>query len=148
MLVAKDVEKNGKVVIPKDSQFLGMAGILKSINRVNVNFDRLIFPDGREVRVRAMALSEDGSAGIAGRVSKHRDMRVLKALGETALAGAAIFGRGGVSTDPYSFEDRLRENAFDNLTGMAREDIRNVKTDVSITVDSFTPVQVILMETV
>lgn len=147
-IISKDMEKDGVVIIPKDSKFLGEVAILKSLNRVNVNFDLLIFPDGREVKVRAMALSEDGSSGIKGRVNKHRDMRVLKALGETVLGGAAIFGRGGVSRDPYSLEDRFRENAFDNLTGMAREDLRNVRTDASITVESFTPIQVILLEAI
>ena len=146
--VTEDIKKGGDLLIPKDSQFLGEAGILKSLNRINCNFHLLIFPNGRQMRVRAMALSEDGSAGIKGRVNKHRDTQLLKALGETVLGGAALFGRGTVSNDPYSLQDRLRENAFENLTGMARQDIRNVKTDVSITVDSFTPVQVILLEAV
>ena len=147
--VSQDIEKNGKVVIPKDSQFLGEAGVLKSLNRINVNFDLLIFPDGRQVRVRAMALSEDGSSGIKGRVNKHQDKRVFKALGETVLAGPSIFGRGGgVSSNPYSLEDHFRENAFDNLTGMAREDLRNTKVETSIIVDSLTPVEVILLEAV
>lgn len=147
-IVSKEIEKDGVVVIPKDSKFLGEVAILKSLSRVNVHFDLLIFPDGREVKVRAIALSEDGSSGIKGRVNKHRDLRVLKALGETVLAGASVFGRGGISRDPYSLEDRFRENAFENLTGMAREDLRSVRTDVSITVESFTPIQVILLEAV
>lgn len=144
-LVSKDIEKDDAMVIPKDSKFLGKAGVLKSVNRINVHFDSLIFPDGREVPVRAIALSEDGSAGIKGRVSKHRDTKVLKAIGETALAGASLFA-GGVSRDPFTYEDELRMNLARNLTQEARQDLRGVKVETSITVDSFTPIQVILLD--
>ncbi len=145
--VSKDIEKDGRVVIPKDSELLGEAGILKSLNRINVNFHLLIFPDGREMRIRAMALSEDGSSGIKGRVSKHRDVKVLKALGETALAGMSLFA-GGVRSEPYALEDQMRMNLAQNLTSEARQDLRSVKVDTSITADSFTPIQVILLEAV
>jgi len=145
--VSKDIEKDGRVVIPKDAELLGEAGILKSLNRINVNFHLLIFPDGREVRIRAMALSEDGSSGIKGRVSKHRDIKVLKALGETALAGMSLFA-AGVRSEPYALEDQMRMNLAQNLTGEARQDLRSVKVDTSITADNFTPIQVILLEAV
>lgn len=147
VVISKNVEKNGKILIPEKSQFLGEAGVLKSLNRINVNFHLLILPDGKQVRVRAMALSEDGSSGIKGRVSKHTDMKVLKAIGETALAGASLFA-GGVSSEPYAFEDQLRMNLAQNLTQEARQDLRSVKVETSITVDSFTPVQVILLEAI
>lgn len=146
-IVSKDIEKDSVVVIPKDSQFLGEAGVLKSLNRINVNFDLLIFPDGRQIRIRGMALSEDGSSGIKGRVNKHRDMRVLKAIGETALAGVSLFA-GGIRSEPYALEDELRLNLAQSLTGEARQDLRSVKVETSITVDSFTPIQVILLEAV
>ncbi len=147
VVVSKNVEKDGKVLIPEKSQFLGEAGVLKSLNRINVNFHLLILPDGKQVRVHAMALSEDGSSGIKGRVSKHRDMRVLKAIGETALAGVSLFA-GGVRSEPYALEDQMRMNLAQNLTGEARQDLRSVKVETSITVDSFTPVQVILLEAI
>lgn len=144
-LVTRDFLEDGAVTIPKDSRFLGTAGILKSLSRINVRFDQLILPDGRELNVRALALSEDGSAGIKGKVSKHRDMRVLKALGETTLAGVSLFA-GGIQTGPYSMEDNLRMNLAQNLTSEARNDLRGVKVDTSITVEGFTPVQVILLD--
>lgn len=144
-VITKDFELDGKVIIPKDSKFLGEAGVLKSLNRINVRFELLILPDGSERRVQAIALSEDGSAGIKGRVSKQTDMRILKAVGETALAGVSLFA-GGVSRDPYSLEDNLRMNLAQNLTGQARQDLRNVKVETSVTVDGFTPIQVILLD--
>ena len=144
-LVTRDLKWQEKVVIPKDSKFLGEASVLKSLDRINVKFETLIFPDGREMRVRAMALSEDGSGGIRGKVDKHRDMKTFKAIGETLLGGASLFV-GGSGQSPYNLEDQLRVNLASNLTGQAAQDLRSVKTEESVTVETDTSIQVILLE--
>ena len=146
-LLPKDFILKDKVVIPKDSKFLGEVNVLKSVDRVNVRFDLLIFPDGRELRIRAIALSEDGSSGIKGKVNKHTDTKVLKAIGETLLAGASLFV-GGRCQDPYSLQDQMRVNLADNLTNSASQDLRSVKVDKSITVESGMNIQVMLLEAV
>ncbi|MBI4397805.1 MAG: hypothetical protein HY586_01615 [Candidatus Omnitrophica bacterium] len=142
---AKDIYWKQKIVIPKGSQFLGSAGILKSLDRINVNFTKLVLPDGKEIRVRAMALSQDGSAGIRGKVEKHQDLKIFKALGETILGAGALF-TGTLRQDPFSLEDQLRLNAAQNLTNQARDDLRSVRIDTSITVDAYTPIEVLLLE--
>lgn len=146
-VVQKDFSWKEQVVIPKDSQFLGEASVLKSIDRINVSFNLLVLPDGREIRVHAMALSEDGSNGIKGKVEKHRDARFIKAIGETLLGGASLFV-GGINRDPYSIEDQLRMNLAQNLTNQASQDLRSVRVDQSITVEAYTPVQVIILESI
>ena len=144
-VIAKDFSFNDKVVIPKNSRFLGEVNIVKSVDRVNVRFDVLIFPDGRELRVRGLALSEDGSGGVKGKVDKHTDTKVLKAIGETLLAGASLFV-GGRGQDPYNLQDQLRTNLADNLANQASQDLRSVKVDKSITVESGVNIQVMLLE--
>lgn len=146
-VLPKDFILQDKLLIPKDSQFLGEVNVLKSVDRINVRFDLLIFPDGRELRVRAIALSEDGSNGIKGKVNKHTDTKVLKAIGETLLAGASLFV-GGRSQDPYSLDDQLRVSLADNLTNQAAQDLRSVKVDKSITVESGVRIQVMLLEAI
>lgn len=146
-VVAKDFILHNKVVIPKDSEFLGQAAVLKTVDRINVSFDLLIFPDGREIRVRALALSEDGSAGIRGKVDKQTDRKVLKAVGETLLAGASLFV-GGRQTEPYSLENQMQLNLARNLTDEASRDLRSTKIEKSVTVEAYTPVQVMLLEAV
>ncbi len=146
-ILPKDFILKDNVVIPKSSRFLGEVNVLKSVDRVNVRFDLLILPDGRELRIRAIALSEDGSSGIKGKVDKHTDTKVLKAIGETLLAGASLFV-GGRSQDPYNLEDQLRVNLADNLTNQASQDLRSVKVDKSITVESGINIQVMLLEAI
>jgi type IV secretory pathway VirB10-like protein len=146
-VVAKDVTVKDQVVIPKNAQFLGQADVIKSVDRINVRFDLLVLPDGRELKLRALALSEDGSAGIKGRVDKHTDRKVLKAIGETLLAGASLFA-GARQSDPYSLEDQMRMNLTQNLTTEASRDLRSTKIETSITVEAGTAIQVILLEAV
>ena len=146
-ILAKDFIYKDEVVIPKDARFLGEADVVKSLDRINVRFDLLILPDGREVRVRALALSEDGAAGIPGKVDRHTDKKVLKAVGESVLSVGSLF-LGGRSRDPYSLEDQLRLNVSQSLHDEARRNLRETRVEKSITVESYTPVQVILLEAV
>ncbi len=146
-VLAKDFVYQEKVVIPKDSKFLGAASIVKSLDRINVQFHLLVFPDGREIRVQAMALSEDGAAGIKGKVEKHTDMKVLKAIGESALSVGTLF-LGGRSRDPFNLEDQLRLNVAQNLSEEARGNLRNVKIEKSVTADAYKPVYVLLLDAV
>ncbi len=144
-VLGHDFKWKDKVVIPKGAKFLGEASIVKSIDRINVNFDTLVFPDGRELRIRAMALSADGSGGIKGKVKKHRDIKALKAVGEALLGGVSLFA-GGVRRDPFSMEDQLRLNLTQNLTSQAAQDLRSVRVDQSITAEAYTPIDVMILE--
>jgi type IV secretory pathway VirB10-like protein len=146
-IVPKDFKWDGKTIIPKGSKFLGEANVLKSLDRINVSFDLLILPDGSELRVRAMALAEDGASGIRGKVDKHGDTKILKAIGETLLGGASLFV-GGTRSDPYSLNDQLRTNLAQNLTNQAAQDLRDVRVDKSVTVEASTPVQVMILEAI
>ena len=59
-VVDEDYGKDDVTLIPKGTQFIGDAGIVKSRDRVNVKFSTMVLPDGREMPVKAMALSLDG----------------------------------------------------------------------------------------
>lgn len=144
-LIDRDFKWKDKVVIPKGTQFLGEASIVKSIDRINVRFDTLIFPDGKELKVRAMVLSPDGAGGIKGKVQKHRDIKALKAVGETLLGGVSLFS-GGVRGGAFSMEDQLRLNLTQNLTNQAAQDLRSVRVDESITAEAYTPIDVMILE--
>lgn len=146
-VLAKDFLYQEKVVIPKDSKFLGEANIVKSLDRINVRFHLLVLPDGREIRVQAMALSEDGAAGIKGKVEKHTDMKILKAIGESALSVGTLF-LGGGSRDPFSLEDQLRLNVAQNLSDEAKRNLRDVKIEKSVTAEAYKPVYVLLLDSV
>ncbi|MBI4972091.1 MAG: hypothetical protein HZC17_09740 [Candidatus Omnitrophica bacterium] len=145
VVVSKDILKGEEVVVPKNSKFLGTASVLKSLNRINVSFNRLIFPDGRELTVRALALSEDGSSGIKGKVDKQGGKKFLKGMAEAVVGGTSLF-TNSLNTGAYSLQDRLRENLSENLLSDARSNLAGERIETSITVEGFTSVEVLLLE--
>jgi type IV secretory pathway VirB10-like protein len=146
-VISKDFMADDKVVIPKGSKFLGEANVLKSLDRINVRFHLLVLPDGHEIRVNALALSEDGAAGIKGKAEKHTDMKMVKALGESVLSMGALF-LGGRSQDPFSMQDQLELNVAQNLSDEARRNLRGVNVEKSVTVEASKPIFVFLLEAV
>ncbi|MEI7752748.1 MAG: TrbI/VirB10 family protein [Candidatus Omnitrophota bacterium] len=145
-VLAKDFLVQEKVVIPKGSKFVGEANVLKSLDRINVRFHLLVLPDGRELRVNAMALSEDGAAGIKGKTQKYTDLKVLKAIGESVLSVGSLFLGRGSSTDAFNLQDQLRLNVAQNLSDDAQRSLQGVKIDKSVTVEGGKPVFVFLLE--
>ena len=142
----EDLKKDDVVILPKNTQFVGDAAILKSRDRVNVQFSTMVLPDGKELKVRAMALGLDGSGGVKGKVDKQYDKSLLRAAGETALAGAAV--ELGVRDRPFTLTDELRLNAARNLTGDARGALNDVKIEESITVEAYTPILVLFLDSI
>ncbi len=146
-VLSKDFTAGEKPVIPKGSKFLGEANVLKSLDRINVRFHLLVLPDGREIRVNALALSEDGAAGIKGKVEKQTDMKIVKAIGESVLSMGALF-LGGRSQDPFSMQDQLELNVAQGLSDEARKNLRSVNVEKSVTAEASKPIFVFLLEAV
>lgn len=142
----EDISKGGNVVIPKGTQFIGEAGIVQSSDRVNVKFATMVLPGGREVRIRAMALSLDGSGGVKGKVDKQYNRSILKATGEILLSGASL--ALGTANRPITLADELRLNASQNLANDAQGALSNVKVEQSISVEAYTPILVLLLQAV
>lgn len=90
-----DITYLDKVMIPKGTKLIGYASVLKSADRVNVFFHTMVFPNGQEIKFAGLALHTDGSAGVPGKVKKHKETIPAKVLLEAA-ANIAAPGVGGV----------------------------------------------------
>lgn len=143
----EDFVRDGTTVIPKGTQFIGEAGIVQSRDRVNIKFSVMVMPDGKESRIRAMALSLDGSGGVKGKVDKQYDRSILKASGEMLLSGASLV-LGARRNGPISLEDELRLNASRNLADDAQEALNQVKIEKSISVEAYTPILILLLDNI
>ncbi len=142
----EEMQTHTDIPIPKGTQFIGEASVIKSRDRVNIRFSTMVFPDGEEHRIRAMALSLDGSGGIAGKVDRDFDKSLLKATGETILAGASLVV--GARDRAITLEDELRLNTARNLTEDAEDALRQVKVEKSITIESHTPILILFLESI
>lgn len=122
----------GRMVLPEKTKLLGRALILKSHDRLNIEFDLAVMPDGREVPLSGIALSPDGSAGIKGKVEKHKDSAVASAALKGAILGAAAMTSAAVNPMAAEAGQAVAEEATKTI------DLSNQQVDVSISVPAFT----------
>ena len=121
-----------RLVLPPHTKLLGRAMVLKSHDRVNVEFDRAVLPDGTELDIGGLALSPDGSAGIKGKVEKYKD---------SAVASAAL--KGAVTGLTTMTSAAINPVAAQTGQAVAEETVRQVDTtqqevDTSISIPGFT----------
>ena len=94
--LALTTSMRGKVRVPGGSLFLGKPRFHITDSRaghVTVNFETLVLPDGREFKVSAVAVRQNGAAGIAGRVKKTGSRgKATTADAVTDVAGALLPG--------------------------------------------------------
>jgi hypothetical protein len=88
-----------KVMLPAHTKFIGTAQIQKSMNRVNVTFNRIIFPDGNETGFSGMALEADGSAGLIGIIKDKKTFKIPAKVFLSAASSAASAAGASVTND-------------------------------------------------
>ena len=92
------------VVIPRGTLALGEAQQVPGAfqGRLAVGFDRLVFPDGRTVRMSFAGLNAVGEAGLADEVNRHY-VSTFGAVGAVGLLAGLVRGGGSDSFyDPVS----------------------------------------------
>ncbi|MFH1414911.1 MAG: TrbI/VirB10 family protein [Elusimicrobiota bacterium] len=127
-----DISFNGKTVLPRNTKIIGTAQVVKTIDRVNVRFETIVFPDGSEISFSGVALWPDGSGGIRGKVRKHKAKLPAKILLRTASAGVG-----------YATRSALAEDITESITKDAEQEMAE-KVDYSISIDKGTPILVFI----
>ena len=91
------------VVIPRGTLALGEAQPVTGAfqGRLAVGFDRLVFPDGRTVRMSFAGLNSIGEAGLADEVDRHY-VSTFGAVGAVGLLAGLVRGGGDSFYDPVS----------------------------------------------
>ena len=84
-----------RVVIPRGTTAIGEAQPVENgfQTRLAVSFSRLLFPDGRSVRMRFQGLSSLGEAGLADEVNRHY-LSTFGAVGAVGLLAGLSAGGG------------------------------------------------------
>ncbi len=69
----------GKLLLPFGTRIYGTARAGRERDRILVTFHTIMFQDGKEVKIKALGLSEDGSAGLTGWiVNKHNKKLIIE----------------------------------------------------------------------
>ncbi len=142
----------GRAVLKKGDKFFGTVSVKHSLNRLNINFNKIIETSGKSVDIDAIAMMPDGSGGVKGDVHRHYAGSILASIAEGVVGAASIFAGGGSgvnSSEPYTFQNQVRENVTQNELNSARNGINGysgANSGVSITLPEDTPIKLILLK--
>ncbi|TBR21430.1 TrbI/VirB10 family protein [bacterium] len=136
-VVERDISYLKRVVVPAETRVIGAVTVQKSHDRVLINFHTLVFPDGEEVRLPAIALSLDGSAGLKGKVETHKDSAVANTVLRSVVSGTqAALNITGISPIAAQAAQGVSQEALREL------DMERQQVTTSITVDADTGLRV------
>ncbi len=136
-VLERNISFLGRVVIPAGTRVIGAVAVQKSHDRVLVNFHTLVFPEGDEIKLSAMALSLDGSAGMKGKVENHKDSAVANTVLRSVVSGTqAALDITGVSPIAVQAAQGVAQEAIKEL------DMAKQQVTTSITVDADTGLRV------
>lgn len=135
-IVDEDVVYLNQVVIPRGSRLIGIVQVAHSADRVNIDFHTCVFPDGQEIKLGAIALSSDGSAGVKGKVESHKDVYAASIAMQTIATGV----QAGVAVA----EPSVTNSMLNGLTQAAAQNMQtpNLKQLESISVEERAPIRV------
>lgn len=124
--------QNGKSIIPKGSKFIMKATKLTEDNRIQMSCEYVIFPDGKEYSVRALAVGEDNVAGISGdpnyKLAKKGTSVVASSLLDAASTTMTVAGNSFGSV----FAGKLAGNTSDSVDNAISYGSRNNGLSVAI----------------
>jgi type IV secretion system protein VirB10 len=136
-VVERDIAYLRRVVVPAETRVIGAVTVQKSHDRVLITFHTLVFPDGEEVRLPAIALALDGSAGLKGKVETHKDSAVANTVLRSVVSGTqAALNIAGISPIASQAAQGVSQEALREL------DLERQQVTTSISVDAATGLRV------
>ncbi len=143
-----------KQFLKKGDKFFGMVSIKHSINRLNIHFSRIIKTDGSSLNIDAVAMMPNGSGGVKGNVHHHYAANALTSLAQGVVGAAAMFAGGGSavnSSNPYTFQNQIRQNVAQNELNQAQNGLDSMASSAqqtTITLPEGRPIKIIFLRAV
>ena len=145
---------DGKAVFKKGDKFFGTVSVKHSLNRLNINFDKIIERSGNSLSIDAIAMMPDGSGGVKGDVHRHYAGNILTSIAQGIAGAASIFVGGGSgvnSSNPYTFQNQVRENVAQNELNSAQNGLNGYaesNQNISITLPAGASIKIIFLKPV
>jgi type IV secretion system protein VirB10 len=138
-VIDRQIEYLKRIVIPAGTKAIGTVSIQQDHDRALITFHTLVFPEGDEIKLGAMALSLDGSAGIKGKVETHKDSAVANTVLRSVISGTqSALMLSGVSPIAAGATQGLSSEATKEL------DVQRQQVTTSISVDAETGLRIYL----
>ncbi len=88
-LVAECVISNGEIIFPQGAKLLGTSALDARAKRLQIRFHHVVFPDGTDSSISAVALDLDGSYGLRGDYKSGNTQKQVGKFSGTFLGGLA-----------------------------------------------------------
>ncbi|MHB1680436.1 MAG: TrbI/VirB10 family protein [bacterium] len=143
-----------KPFLKKGDKFFGMVSIKHSLDRLNIHFNRIIKTNGLSLGINAIAMMPNGSGGVKGNVHYHYKANVLTSLAQGVVGAAAVFAGGGSAanaSNPYTFQNQIRQNVARNELGQAQNGLNSIASSAqqtTITLSKGVPIKIIFLRSV
>ncbi len=129
-VVDRDVVFLGRVVVPAGTRVIGTVEVLKSHDRILIDFHTLVFASGDEVSFAGMALSLDGSAGLKGKVETHKDAAVANTVLRSLVSGTqAALDASGVNPMATQATQGIAQEAVQALDSQRQSVTESISVD-------------------
>ncbi len=143
-----------KPFLKKGDKFFGIVSVKHSLDRLNIHFNRIIKTNGLSLGINAIAMMPNGSGGVKGNVHRHYKANILTSLASGVVGAAALFAGGGSAanaSNPYTFQNQIRQNVAQNELGQAQNGLNSIASSTqqaTITLPKGTPIKIIFLRSV
>ena len=131
--VWQDFYFDGKLLLPFGTRIYGTATAGRERDRVTVAFHDIVFQDGKNIKINAIGLSQDGSGGLTGTVIDDGTKKTILAMAMNLLSGMAL-GFQQTSTNALTGLDQVESNSRNALlNGVAntfQKQAQQTQTDI------------------
>ena len=121
-VVERDVAHESTLAIPQGAKLLGDASFSDASDRASVNFQSIIFPDGRQRTLAALAMGLDGADGIRGNV---RSDGMKNTIGKVVTRFVGAYAEGSISRSEMGVSKGGAENGLRSAIAETAKDQAN-----------------------
>jgi type IV secretory pathway VirB10-like protein len=118
-VVTKDVSHGDDLAIPQGSKILGSISFDDSTERASINLTNIIFPDGRERQLSAIAIGADEQIGIEGNIKSDA---IKNTIGQTFTGFIGAYAEGSMKTGEFGSQLGGRGNGIKSAIAKTAED--------------------------
>jgi type IV secretory pathway VirB10-like protein len=117
--VTREVVQENSVAIPEGAKVLGEVSFDSSVDRAQVTWRSIIFPDGRERPVQAIGVGLDGHIGVEGKVHSEA---IKNTIGQTLTRFIGAYAEGSMSRGQFGAAEGGHENGVKNAIAATAKD--------------------------
>ncbi|MGE3974765.1 MAG: TrbI/VirB10 family protein [Bdellovibrionales bacterium] len=118
-VVTKEVDHDDSMAIPEGAKLYGEASFDGSIERAQIAWRSIVYPDGRQRQISALGISDDGQVGVKGKVHSEA---LKNTLGQTLTKFIGAYAVGSMSTGMLGASEGGHENGLKNAVAETAKD--------------------------